>query len=89
VRKPKIIALSCIAGSVNTRLTPELWTRTTRRSQQVIRGRYFVSYKPSAFELDGRYRAIGIKAEKEGHKLTVYARKGYYASPVQSNSADY
>jgi Ca-activated chloride channel family protein len=57
--------------------------------QQVIRGRYFVSYKPSAFQLDGRYRAIDIKAEKEGHKLTVYARKGYYASPVQANSPDH
>jgi Ca-activated chloride channel homolog len=53
--------------------------------QQVIRGRYFVSYKPSSFQLDGRYRAIDIKAEKGGHKLTVYARKGYYASPVQSS----
>ncbi len=57
--------------------------------QQVIRGRYLVSYKPSSFQLDGRYRAINIKAEKEGHKLTVYARKGYYASPVQSSSADH
>jgi len=53
--------------------------------QQVIRGRYFVSYKPSSFQLDGRYRAIDIKAEKDGRKLTVYARKGYYASRPQSN----
>jgi Ca-activated chloride channel homolog len=57
--------------------------------QQVIRGRYFVSYKPSAFQLDGRYRAVDIKAEKEGRKLTVYARKGYYASPVQDSSSDH
>jgi Ca-activated chloride channel homolog len=46
--------------------------------QEVIRGRYLVSYRPSALELDGRYHAIDIKAEKEGHKLKVYARKGYY-----------
>jgi Ca-activated chloride channel family protein len=57
--------------------------------QQVIRGRYFLSYKPSAFQLDGRYRAVDIKAEKEGHKLTVYARKGYYAAPVQDSSSDH
>jgi VWFA-related protein len=54
--------------------------------QQVIRGRYLVSYTPSPFQLDGRYRPVEIKAEKEGHKLTVYARKGYYALPWQSNS---
>jgi Ca-activated chloride channel homolog len=55
--------------------------------QQVIRGRYLVSYKPSAFQLDGRYRAIEIKAEREGKKLTVYARKGYYAAPAQTDSS--
>ena len=57
--------------------------------QQVIRGRYFVSYKPSSFRLDGRYHAIDIQAEKEGRKLTVFARKGYYASPVQSSSTNH
>ncbi len=57
--------------------------------QQVIRGRYFVSYKPSSFRLDGRYHAIDIQAEKEGRKLTVYARKGYYASPVQSSPTNH
>jgi hypothetical protein len=48
--------------------------------QEVIRGRYLVSYKPRAFELNGQYRAIDIKAEKDGHKLKVFTRKGYYAS---------
>jgi VWFA-related protein len=48
--------------------------------QQLIRGRYMVSYKPASFERDGRYRAINIKAEKDGHGIKVYARKGYYAS---------
>jgi Ca-activated chloride channel homolog len=55
---------------------------------QVIRGRYLISYKPASFKIDGRYRPIDIKAEKEGHKLTVYARKGYYASPAQFNSTE-
>jgi Ca-activated chloride channel homolog len=52
--------------------------------QQIIRGRYLISYKPASFQLDGRYRTINIKAEKEGHKLKVYARKGYYASPAEN-----
>jgi VWFA-related protein len=48
--------------------------------QQVIRSRYLVSYKPALFKRDGQYRAIDIKAERDGHKLRVYARKGYFAS---------
>lgn len=54
--------------------------------QQVIRGRYLVSYKPAAFARDGRYREIDITAEKDGHKLKVYARKGYYAAGAQPAS---
>lgn len=48
--------------------------------QQVIRSRYLVSYKPALFKRDGQYRAIDITAEKDGRKLHVYARKGYFAS---------
>jgi VWFA-related protein len=55
--------------------------------QQVIRGRYLISYKPESFQLDGRYRTIDIKAEKDGHKLKIYSRKGYYASSA-SNTAN-
>lgn len=47
--------------------------------QQVIRSRYLISYKPAGFVSDGRYRSIQIAARKEGHKLRVYARKGYFA----------
>ncbi len=50
--------------------------------QQVIRGRYLVSYKPALFQRDGRYRTIELTAQKNGHKLRVYTRKGYYASAV-------
>jgi len=56
--------------------------------QQVIRGRYLVSYKPASFQRDGRYRPIDIKAEKDGHRLKVYARKGYYAAAPQSSSRE-
>lgn len=51
--------------------------------QEVIRGRYLISYKPAGFQRDGRYRPIDITAEKDGHKLRVYARKGYYASAAR------
>jgi VWFA-related protein len=48
--------------------------------QQVIRSRYLVSYKPAVFKRDGQYHAIDITAAKDGHKLHVYSRKGYFAS---------
>ena len=47
--------------------------------QQVIRSRYLISYKPAHFETDGKYRSIAIAAQKSGHKLRVYSRRGYYA----------
>ena len=57
--------------------------------QQVIRGRYLVSYKPDSFQRDGKYRTIDIVAQKDGRKLTVFARKGYYASAASSDSIDH
>ena len=48
--------------------------------QQVIRGRYLITYKPASFQRDDRYRTIDLQAQKDGRKLTVFARKGYYAS---------
>jgi Ca-activated chloride channel family protein len=48
--------------------------------QQVIRSRYLISYKPAQLKHDGQYRAIDISAQKSGHKLRVYARRGYYSS---------
>jgi Ca-activated chloride channel homolog len=50
--------------------------------QQVLRGRYLVYYTPSSTQTDGRFHAVDIKAEKDGHRLRVYARKGYYASAL-------
>jgi VWFA-related protein len=52
--------------------------------QQVLRGRYLISYKPALFQRDGRYRTIDITAQKYGHKFRVYARRGYYASANSS-----
>src|SRR5262249_39427044 len=50
--------------------------------QQVLRGRYMVYYNPASHQPDGRYHAVEIKAEKDGHGLKVTARKGYYASAL-------
>jgi Ca-activated chloride channel homolog len=47
--------------------------------QEVIRSRYLISYKPSQFQADGSYRTIDVLAHKSGHKLHIYARRGYYA----------
>ncbi len=57
--------------------------------QEVIRGRYLVSYKPASFQRDGSYRSIDIEAEKDGRKLLVIARKGYYAPALPSGLADH
>jgi Ca-activated chloride channel family protein len=42
-----------------------------------LRSQYAVSYKPSNFDADGRYRSIEITALKKD--LQVRARRGYYA----------
>ena len=42
-----------------------------------LRSQYAVSYKPSDFDADGRYRSIQITALKKD--LQVRARRGYYA----------
>jgi len=42
-----------------------------------LRSQYDVSYKPSDFDADGRYRSIQITAVKKD--LQVRARRGYYA----------
>jgi VWFA-related protein len=42
-----------------------------------LRSQYVVSYRPSDFDADGRYRSIEITAFKKD--LQVRARKGYYA----------
>jgi Ca-activated chloride channel homolog len=53
--------------------------------QQVIRSRYLVSYKPALFKRDGHFREIDITAAKDGHKLRIYARKGYFVSMNSSS----
>ena len=45
--------------------------------EEELRSQYAVSYKPSDFDADGRYRSIEITSLKKD--LQVRARRGYYA----------
>lgn len=53
--------------------------------EEFIHSRYLVAYKPPLLDRENGYRTIDIAAEKDGHKLKVYARKGYY---VHSRDAE-
>ena len=52
-------------------------TRSFSSIEDELRSQYVVSYKPSDFDADGRYRSIEITALKKD--LQVRARRGYYA----------
>jgi VWFA-related protein len=52
-------------------------TRSFAAIEDELRSQYAVSYKPSNFDADGRYRSIEITALKKD--LQVRARRGYYA----------
>lgn len=73
---------SFVPGSIRT------LSRSLDELQEVIRSRYLISYKPAHLQLNGSFRNIKLKAEKSGHKLHVYSRKGYYAklNPVAGES---
>lgn len=49
------------------------------RLRDLIRSRYLLAYKPADFEPNGKFRTINIQAEKDGKRLQVHVRKGYYA----------
>jgi len=52
-------------------------TRSFAAIEDELRSQYDVSYKPSDFDADGRFRSIQITALKKD--LQVRARRGYYA----------
>ena len=53
--------------------------RTLEKLRELIRSRYLLAYKPADFEPNGHYHLLSINAEKDGRRLQVHARKGYYA----------
>jgi VWFA-related protein len=59
--------------------------KTFDKLRDVIRSRYLLAYRPSAFQNDGRFRKITIVASKNGRRMKVHAREGYYA-PLEGKS---
>ena len=53
--------------------------RELAKLPDVIRNRYLVAYRPAEFAPNGKYRTIAVTAEKDGKRLQVNVRKGYYA----------
>lgn len=47
--------------------------------RDVIRNRYLIAYKAAHFAPNGKYHNIRVSAEKDGRRLQVHVRKGYYA----------
>jgi len=45
----------------------------------LIRSRYLIAYRPAHFVPDGKYRSVQISATKDGNRLQIRARRGYYA----------
>jgi len=53
--------------------------KTLDKLRDLIRSRYLLAYKPAGFAPNGKYRTIHLTAEKNGKRLEVHTRKGYYA----------
>jgi Ca-activated chloride channel family protein len=58
---------------------------TFDKLRDVIRTRYLIAYKPADFQSDGHFRKIAILASRNGKRLKVHARQGYYA-PFEGKS---
>ena len=52
--------------------------------RDVIRNRYFIAYKAAHFAPNGQYHNIRMSAAKDGKRLQVHVRKGYYARLAQN-----
>ena len=61
--------------------------KTFDRLRDVIRSRYLVAYRPADFQDDGRFRKIAIVASKNGRRMKVHAREGYYASAERKSGS--
>jgi VWFA-related protein len=56
--------------------------KTFAQVRDEIRSQYALSYIPSDFSPNGRFRRIELKVLRAGKALHVRARKGYYAQPL-------
>ncbi len=57
--------------------------REFAKLQETIRHRYSISYRPAAFVADGRYRRIEIAGRRDGRKVRIHARSGYFARALE------
>lgn len=46
---------------------------------EAIRSRYLIAYKPANFIPNGSYHKLKVTAQRDGKRLQVHVRKGYYA----------
>lgn len=53
--------------------------RYFQQLSEAIRSRYLIAYKPADFVPDGSYHKLKVTAERDGKRLQVHVRKGYYA----------
>jgi hypothetical protein len=56
------------------------------RLRELIRSRYLLAYKAADFQANGKYRTVHVAAEKDGKRLQVHVRKGYYARVATPNN---
>jgi VWFA-related protein len=59
---------------------PRDLAKSFSKISEELRSRYSLSYVPSDFTPDGRFRKIKLEARFAGRKVTVRVRPGYYAS---------
>ena len=76
-------------GRVLFPLGPRDVAKAFVKIEEELRGRYAISYKPADFTPDGRYRKIKIQARKDGRKIKIRARKGYYARVASWSGSDW
>ena len=53
--------------------------KSLEKLRELIRSRYLLAYKPANFAPDGKYRTVRVFAERNGVRMRVHVRKGYYA----------
>ncbi len=53
--------------------------KSLEKLRDLIRSRYLVAYKPAAFTPNGKYRPVHVIARRDGKRMQVHVRRGYYA----------